>query len=143
MTWYWSQCVHDAGVNGTAILPGDNSDAYGIEQIQYHLLDDLRINNDLHFLVNNSTLGYYWCKISSNYNVVSIRPSLIAPVLKPTNTSLIECAFSSVYYYTKQLKSECAGEGSPTIYTRTPLPSFCPSVRMSIIVKILFESLLF
>ena len=24
--WYWSQSASDAGVNGTAILPGDNSD---------------------------------------------------------------------------------------------------------------------
>ena len=28
VTWYWTSCVNDAGVNGTAIEPGDTSDAY-------------------------------------------------------------------------------------------------------------------
>ena len=64
VTWYWSRRVHDAGVNGTAILPGDKNDVYGIEGIQHHLYSDLHISSDLHFLVNNSTLGYYWCEIS-------------------------------------------------------------------------------
>ena len=33
LTWYWSQCVHDAGVNGTAILPGDTTDVYGVDDV--------------------------------------------------------------------------------------------------------------
>ena len=81
VTWYWSQCVHDAGVNGTAILPGDTTDVYG--------LDVFGVGNyyqRVSFLVTNSTLGYYWCKISSAVNV-SLRPPIITPVLQPTNTS--------------------------------------------------------
>ena len=30
VTWYWTTDVCDAGVSGTAILPGDMSDAYEV-----------------------------------------------------------------------------------------------------------------
>ena len=52
VTWYWSQCVHDADVNGTAILPGDYRDAYSIAGVgNYQMVS---------FFVTDSTLGYYW-----------------------------------------------------------------------------------
>ena len=119
--WYWSQCVHDAGVNGTAILPGDT---YLIQ------MSNNQASNQLFFKVTGSTLGYYWCEISSAVNV-SLRPSIITPVLQPTNTSLSECTTHSVQIaHNYKLGPECAAEGSPIIYLRIPLPSFCPSVRL-------------
>ena len=119
VTWYWSQCVHDAGVSGTAILPGGNSDDYWVQ------MSNNRASSQLFFQVTDSTLGYYWCGISSAVNV-SLRPSIITPVLQPTNTSLPECTTHSVQTaHNFKLGPECAAEGSPTIYSRVPLPSFC------------------
>ena len=119
VTWYWSQCVHDADVNGTAILPGDYRDAYSIAGVgNYQMVS---------FFVTDSTLGYYWCEISSAVNV-SLRPSIITPVLQPTNTSLPNCTSHTVRN-AHNYGPECAAEGSPTNYTRVPLPSYCLSVR--------------
>ena len=126
VTWYWSRCVHDAGIKGTAILLEDNRDAYFVyhsHSIYYH--------DGLVFRVTDSTLGYYWCAISnaSNTDNMSFRPSLITPVLQPTNTSLPECIFDVLYHAHNRHQPECAAKDSPTIYTRVPLPSFCSSVR--------------
>ena len=51
------------------------------------------------FRVTSSTLGYYWCEISSKDNNLSFRPSLIAPVLQPANQSLPECRVPMYYMY--------------------------------------------
>ena len=123
VTWYWSQCVHDAGVNGTAILPGDTTDVYGVDVFGYG-----NYYQRVSFLVTGSTLGYYWCEISSAVTV-PLRPSIITPVLQPVNTSP-DCTLRTVKNaHNLNFGPECAAEGSPTIYTRVPLPSFCPSVR--------------
>ena len=120
VTWYWSQCVHDAGVSGTAILPDNNS--YLIQ------ISNNQASTELIFQVTNSNLGYYWCEISS-----ALRPSIITPILQPTNTSLPECTNHFVQVnHNYRLGPECAAKGSPTIYPRAPLPSFCPSVRAPI-----------
>ena len=119
VTWYWSQCVHDGDVNGTAILPGDYNDAYEFGVGKYY--------QSISFFVTDSTLGYYWCEISSAVNV-SLRPSIITPVLQPTNTSLPDCRYHSIHNAHNH-GPECAVEGSPTNYTRVPLPSYCLSVR--------------
>ena len=113
VTWYWSRCVHDAGVNGTAILPEDNSDAYRVQVSNY------RASNQLIFRVTNSTLGYYWCEISSAVNV-SLRPSIITPVLN--RTSLPECTnYSVLIAHNYKFGPECAAKDSPIIYTQTRL----------------------
>ena len=123
VTWYWSRCVHDAGVKGTAILPGDTTDVFGVDVFGYG-----NYYQRVSFLVTNFTLGYYWCEISS---AVSLRSSIITPVLQPTNTSLPECMTQSVIdSHNYKLGPECAAKGSPTIYPRVPLPSFCPSVSV-------------
>ena len=130
VTWYWSQCVHDAGVKGTAILPGDNRDDYVVYQSDRFQDDNTRRYSDvLYFLVTYSTLGYYWCEISSNTDNMSFRPSLITPVLQPTNKSLSECMIYDDVLNAHNYGPECAAKDSPTIYTRVPLPSFCSSVR--------------
>ena len=122
VTWYWSQCVHDADVNGTAILPGDNSDAYVVSNFS-------ETTAVISFLVTNSTLGYYWCEISNS----SLRPSIVTPVFYPTNASLHKCTYSSVEIAHNFMSgNECAVIDSHTIYTRVPLPSFCPLVRTCI-----------
>ena len=122
MTWYWSRCVHDAGVSGTAILPGDNNNTYLIQ------ISNNQASTELIFQVTNSNLGYYWCEINS-----ALRPSIITPVLQPTNTSLPECTNHFVQInHNYRLGPECAAKGSPTIYPRAPLPSFCPSVKAPI-----------
>ena len=123
VTWYWSQCVHDAGVNGIAILPGDNRDLH----YSIGIFGAGNFYQRVSFFVTGCTLGYYWCEISSAVNV-SLRPSIITPVLQPTNTSLPNCSFRTVINAHNN-GPECAVEGSPTIYTRVPLPSYCPSVR--------------
>ena len=117
VTWYWTRCVHNAGVKGTAIEPGDTSDKYGV------IMNFTTVT--IFFQVTNATLGYYWCKIGNN-ETSYLRPSTITPVL--TNTSLPFCTFDSISL-SHNNGSECATEGSPTIYPRVPLPSFCPLVR--------------
>ena len=126
VTWYWSRCVHDAGVNGTAILLEDNRDAYWV--YFYHSYSPAYYYDGLLFRVTKSTLGYYWCEISNDTDIVSFRPSLITPVLQPTNESLPECMPYYVYDSHNQHMPECAARDSSTIYTRTPLPSFCSLV---------------
>ena len=117
VTWYWSQSVCDAGINGTAILPGDTSDAYEVSTF------GSASNRQISFTVKQSTLGYYWCEISNAVNV-SLRSSTITPVLQPTNTSLPNCTSSHIAAIHNS-NPECAAVGSPIVYTRTPLPSEC------------------
>ena len=120
VTWYWSQSACDAGINGTAILPGDNSDAYHVATL------GSTNNKQISFIVTQSTLGYYWCEISNAVNV-SLRTSTITPVCQPTiNTSLPVCTNAHVSSIHNNL--ECAAVGSPIVYTRTPLPSSCVTV---------------
>ena len=118
--WYWTQSACDAGVSGTPILPGDTSDAYDFA-------DFGTSNRQISFTASASTLGYYWCEISNAVNV-SIRPSIITPVLQPTNTSLPLCT-NSIVLLLHNIMSECAAVGSPVVYPRTPLPSSCTIVR--------------
>ena len=124
VTWYWSRCDQDAGVNGTAILPEDRTDAYVIQQT--HVSFSNTTSSLLVFQVTNATLGYYWCEVNSS----SSRPSVITPVLQPTNTSLPVCIPISINVNQNfRSGSECAAEDSPIVYPRVPLPSFCPSVQ--------------
>ena len=117
VTWYWSRCVHDAGVKGTAILPGDTTDVFGVDVFGYGITT---------MCLSWANFSYYWCEISS---AVSLRSSIITPVLQPTNTSLPECMTQSVIdSHNYKLGPECAAKGSPTICV--PLPSFCPSVSV-------------
>ena len=132
VTWYWTQSACDAGVSGTAILPGDPSDAYEVNTIgSPH-------NRQISFIATNSTLGYYWCEISSAVNV-SLRPSTITPVLQPTNTSLPLCTNQNIQLL-HNTNPECAAEGSPIVYTRTPLPSSCAIVRVILLTLILLTT---
>ena len=121
VTWYWSQCVHDAGVRGTAILLEDNRDDFFVlhSHIMYYDGSTTRRYSDgLVFRVTDSTLGYYWCEISSNTDNMSFRPSLITPILQPTNTSLPECILFDVLLNAhNQHQPECAAKDSPIIYT--------------------------
>ena len=125
-TWYWSRCVHDAGVSGIPILPRDYSDAFLIQTNQ----NKNTYTNQLIFIPTNSTLGYYWCEISSNAGD-SFRLSPITPVLEPSNTSLPQCNTYDLYFAHNH-RSDCAIEGSPHI-THAPLPSFCPTVSILIL----------
>ena len=113
----WSQSACDAGINGTAILPGDTSDAYEVSTL------GSASNRQISFTVTQSTLGYYWCEISNAVNV-SLRTSAITPVLQPTNTSLPLCTGSHVTAI-HNTNPECAAVGSAIVYTHTPLPSEC------------------
>ena len=110
VTWYWSRCDQGAGVNGTAILPGDTSDDYWV------LVSKNLAFIQLIFQVTNSTQGYYWCEISSAMKV-SLKPSIVTPVLKAT--SLPECTNYSVRMaHNYKFGPECASEGSRIIYSR-------------------------
>ena len=128
VTWYWTRCVHNAGVNGTAIEPGDTSDAYGV--FQTHLPFSNTTQSFTLFQATNATLGYYWCEINNTKNSPPLRTSVITPVLQPTNALLPRCHISSFHLnHNFRFGPECAAEGSPIVYPRKPLPSFCPSVR--------------
>ena len=117
VTWYWTQKICEAGVNGTAILPGDTSDNY---QVTTYIIN----NRQISFTVSESTLGYYWCEISNAVNV-SLRPSTITPVLQPcTNMSLSACT-NALILTSHNRNPECAEEDSPTVISRPPLPSSC------------------
>ena len=119
--WYWTQSACDAGVNGTVILPGDTNDAYDFADF------GSTNNRQVSFTASVSTLGYYWCEISNAVNV-SIRPSIITPVLQPTGTSLPLCTISIILPLHNSM-SECAAVGSPVVFPRTPPPSSCTIVR--------------
>ena len=121
VTWYWSQCVNDAGTKGTAILLENNRDEYIYSNYSYSNTEKFA---SIFFRVTESTQGYYWCEISSNTINMTFRPSLIAPVLQTTNKSLPECSQYGVYSFSHNVP-ECATKGSPTVYTQIPLPSFC------------------
>ena len=130
VTWYWTRCVHNAGVNGTAILPADTSDAYGVYHLPFSTTHTIMI-----FLVTNATLGYYWCEINSTENSSPLRSSVITPVLQPTNASLPRCTITSIQFiHNFRSGPECAAEGSPIIYPRAPLPSFCPKASVRNII---------
>ena len=120
VTWFWTTDVCDAGVSGTAILPKDTNDSYELSTL------GTTNNKQISFTGSNSTLGYYWCEISSAVNV-SLRPSIITPVLQPTNTSLPLCTNQNVQLL-HNTNPECAAVGSPIVYTRIPSPSSCTMV---------------
>ena len=130
VTWYWSRCVHDAGINGTAIEPGDTSDAYGVlQRPPASPFSNITLSFVI-FQATNATLGYYWCEIDSAEYSFPLRSSVITPVLQPTNASLPACVISYLIgNHNSRSGPECAAEGSPIVYPRKPLPSFCPSVR--------------
>lgn len=121
MTWYWSPSVCDAGISGTAILPGDNSDAYNVATL------GSTNNKQISFTVTNSTLGYYWCEIGNSVNV-SLRPSTITPVLQPHET-LPVCTTAHVSSIHNS-NPECAAIGSPVTYSRSPSPASCTLVSV-------------
>ena len=129
VTWYWSRCAHDAGIKGTAILLEDNRDAYWVDWFRNYDVIKYYTHDRLFFRVTDSTLGYYWCEISSNTGNMSFRPSLITPVLQPTNKSLPECMLYDVVFNAhNRHQPECAAKDSPTIYKRAP-SSFCSLVH--------------
>ena len=122
MTWYWTRCVDNAGIKGTAIQLDDKSDVYGVYQMRYMNPPYPNITSSfLIFLVTSSTLGYYWCELDS----ASSRPSVITPVLQPANESLPDCTLTGINAIQYQVR-DCAIKGSPIISSRIPLPSFCP-----------------
>ena len=125
VTWYWSQSVCDAGINGTAILPGDSSDAYAATMA--------KDPNNVHikFIVTQSTLGYYWCEISNAVNV-SLRTSTITPVLQPTtNTSLPLCTTEFVTNLHTHTPVCAAAVGPPVLYTSICTPPLSSSDTVS------------
>ena len=121
VNWYWTQDACDAGVSGTAILPGDTNDTYEFANF------GSTSNRQISFTAIASTLGYYWCEISNAVNV-TVRPSIITPVLQPTDTSLVLCT-NQIVLRLHNTTSECAAVGSPIVYPRTPSPSSCTVVR--------------
>ena len=85
----------------------------------YHSVSFSQASTELVFQVTNSTLGYYWCEISSAVNV-SLRPSIITPVLNLT--SLPECTNYSVQIaHNYKLGLKCGAKHLPLIYTRNQL----------------------
>ena len=124
VTWYWSQCVNDAGTKGTAILLENNRDEYLYTYYFNYRNTEIFRTDTIFFRVTESTQGYYWCEISSNTINESFRPSLIAPVLQSTNKSLPEFSLYGLYSDLYNVP-ECATKGSPTNYTQISLPSFC------------------
>ena len=118
VTWYWTQNISEAGVSGTAILPGDTSDNYQVTSFSTN-------NKEICFTVNESTLGYYWCEISNAVNV-SLRPSTITPVCAPMNNSQQnQCTREHIQDDLHHHNTECAEEDSPTMINRPPLPNSC------------------
>ena len=130
VTFYWTRNVSEAGVNGTAILPGDTSDNY---QVTTYIIN----NRQISFTVSESTLGYYWCEISNAVNV-SLRPSTITPVCPPMSSSQ-RCDQSQILSDLHHRTLECAEENSPTVISRPTLPTSCAgsSPSVSVITVIL------
>ena len=129
-TFYWTQNVCEAGVSGTAILPGDTSDNYQVGTL--HFPGIISIN----FSVSESTLGYCWCEISNAVGV-SLRPSTITPVC-PLMSISQKCDEQHVLSDLHHFQTECAEENSPTVISRPLLPTSCamspPSVSGSILI---------
>ena len=145
LTWYWTRCVDNAGIKGTAIQLDDKSDVYGVYQTHTPFEHGNFTLGYLIFLVTSSTLGYYWCELDS----ASSRPSVITPILQPANESLPDCNINDVIAI--QYRQDCAIEGSPiNISSRVPLPSFCPddtptpnTLTVTITLLALFGALIF
>ena len=126
VTWYWTQNVGEAGVSGTAILPGNTSDNYKFDTISTN-------NRQIGFTVNESTLGYYWCEISNAVNV-SLRPSTITPVCPPMNSSQQKkCTTEHIKFDLHHTDTECAEEDSPKVFNRPPLPTNCGALTTSVV----------
>ena len=131
VTWYWTNNVNEAGVNGTAILPEDGCGNYQLGSISTN-------NKQIGFIVSESTLGYYWCEISNAVNV-SLRPSTITPVCLPMSSSQQnKCNTSHISAHHHRDAIECAEEGSPTVITRSPLPTSCAVSPTSVSVYIVY-----
>ena len=116
VTFYWTQNVSEAGISGTAILPGDTSDNYQVSTLHFPGIISLN------FTVNESTLGYYWCEIS-NAMIVSLRSSTITPVCPPLSSSQ-QCDEQRIIR-NHHFGIECAEENSPIMIPRPPLPTSC------------------
>ena len=128
-TFYWTQNVCEAGVSGTAILPGDTSDNYQVDTLGFPGIISLN------FTVNESTLGYYWCEISNGMNV-SLRPSTVTPVYPPMSSSQ-KCDEKHILSDLHHIGTECAEESSPTVISRPHLPTSCAGTLHSVSVLIL------
>ena len=115
VTFYWTQNICEAGVSGTAILPGDTSGNY---QVDASLGPSFRV---ISFTVSESTLGYYWCEISTAVNA-PLRPSTITPICQPMS-NLKKC--NGLYILHHRTRPECAEENSPTVISRPPHPTSC------------------
>ena len=127
-TFYWTQNVSEAGVSGTAILPGYcTSDNYQVDTLNFPGIIYLN------FIVSESTLGYYWCENSNAVNV-SLTPSTITPVCPPMSSSQ-KC--DEKHVLSDHIGTECAEENSPTVISRPPLPTSCAGTLHSVSVSIL------
>ena len=116
MNWYWTQNISDAGVNGTPILPGDNSDTY-IVTVNAQPVNERHLT----FTVTDSTLGYYWCEIG-NVTDVLLRPTTITPVCSTGSSQIMNCTDTEIANK-HVVMALCAVINSP--FSPSPLPSPC------------------
>ena len=79
VSWFWTQNVSQAGINGTQILP---------DVAPYTVTTYIPGFPTLLFQVNEFTVGYYWCEITDAG--VDVKPSAIAPIV--SNCLLPSCS---------------------------------------------------
>ena len=110
VSWFWTQNVSQAGINGTQIL----------NEAPYTVTGFVPSFRTLLFQVNEFTVGYYWCEITDAG--VDVRPSTIAPLCG--NNSLPPCP-DPYEDYPHDSHSQCAIEDSGYTVSHSSLPIDC------------------
>ena len=110
VSWFWTQNVSQAGINGTEIL----------SEAPYTVSGFVSGFRTLLFEVNEFTVGYYWCEITNAG--VDVKPSTIVPVCN--NNSLPQCP-DPYEAYPHSNHAQCAIENSDYTVSHSGLPIDC------------------
>ena len=111
VSWFWTRNVSQAGITGTQILEGMGP---------HTVTGFVPGYKKLLFLVNESTVGYYWCEITDAG--VNVRPSSIVPVC--SDSSLPQCP-NPYENYPHNVNSECAVQDANFTVSHSGLPTDC------------------
>ena len=114
ITWYWTQNVTEAGINGTPIATGNG----------FRLIEISSSTKLISFTVTESKLGYYWCAINAAMNI-SLRPSTITPICLPPTSLPNKCTNAHIINNLHHISSKCAVQNSTMVFARPPLPTSC------------------
>ena len=112
--WYHTLDSTQAGKTGNSIV--NDGKPYTIDS-NFH-----GPNSGLSFKVSNSTVGFYWCVITTS-NSVSLRPSTVTPICSFYNNSLPSCPLSFSLDNQHHYDVECADAN--ITYHRELFPTDC------------------